>query len=193
MNHSKQMLFHVLRRLRAGITASQVAEKLAWSPRIVEKVECDLIPSNADQVIATYGQAISSLVLTPGEGEPITGRLCKNLIANQDMLTDREFIVLHGHALRGMKDGTISLPITESRVFWDSDFDPTYWLDTPFGAEIIRRGTNAGRNLGAAPPPATNTLRFDDLFQLEDVVTVRIKRAVDSTGTTTLSFERVGT
>jgi hypothetical protein len=193
MKASKKMLSFVLKRLRAGVTVQQVAQKLTWSSRIIERAEAEPPTANIDQVVLAYGQAVDELAKEGGPGEPILGRLANNLLANHVLLTSNEFIAVQGHFLKHNGDSSVPMNLSDSSVFWDKTFDPNPWMNGPFGQEIQRRAENSGHNLALSAHQATTAaIRFDDLFGIEDIVTVRIKRGTDMTGTTTLSFERIG-
>ena len=204
MTASRQMLAQVLRRLRLGISAEQIARKLEWGVDFVNKIESSAIPMNADKIINAYSAAVNELreegVQRPQRLELRT-RLASNLLANEPLLNAREYVVIQGFFLKHQHDTPPVLPEEAAEVFYGTSQYPSTYLQSDIGPELMRRAYNTGRDLTSlvdlpAPPVSATEVKapaeidFSALFGAEDTLTLRLKIVKDENGKSAIRLER---
>ena len=196
MSVSRQMVDQVLKRLRLGISASQVADQVGWGIDFVNKIESSVIPMNADKIIVAYNGAIEALRGRGTGNFSIRTRLASNLLANDVLLNDREYIVIQGFFLSHQHDTPPTLPEEASAVFYGTSTWPEAYLSGPVGPEIMRRAYNSGRTLGlpalavSATPPQSAEVDLSSLFGSEETLTVRLKMVQTADGRPAIRLER---
>ncbi len=198
MTVSRQMVDQVLRRLRLGISAEQLADKLEWSIDFINKIESSAIQMNADKIIGAYSKAVEDLRI---EGSVRTGRmdirtrLASNLLANEPLLNDREYIVIQGFFLTHPHETPPTLPEDVAAVFYGPSNYPDIYLNSDVGHEIMRRAYNSGRTLGlpamavTATPPSSE-IDLSSLFGAEQTLTLRLKMVQTADGRPAIRLER---